>query len=324
MKRGDPLQVSIFERLTEASHALEAVRTLEPPAPEFEAGVRSIVANIRECCALDGDAALAHIVVAEPLRYSLRHSTNAGVLTSLLLNRLDHDAGKADAAIAAALTMNLSIFDLQDTLYRQQAPLASDQRTAVRLHPSESVRVLQHHRVEDPTWLQAVEQHHEARDGSGYPAGLKAPAIRTEAQIVSLADQYCVLVSPRAHRPALSPRRAIEELHERAGAAIDPGLIGALIAAVGVFPPGAYVRLANGETAIVVRRLSDTKHPKVYALHQDTGAPYETPKERLTGSQRDYEIVSDVKSEAVRVKIEPAKLWPPGASGEAAPQSPAS
>lgn len=309
-------RISIFEQLNETAHALEGLRTLTPPAPGFEAGVRAAAAAIRAACALDSDAALAHIMLCPPLTYSLRHSCNAAILTSLLLNRLHHEAQASEAAVAAALTMNLASFDLQNMLSRQQEPLTPEQREAVRIHPSESARMLRNLGVEDPVWLQAVEQHHEARDGSGYPAGLKDAAICREAQIVSLADRYCALVSNRTYRPALAPRRAIKELHERAGSAIEPALIAHLIAAVGLFPPGAYVRLANGETAIVVRRLLDPKHPTVFALHQDTTAPYETPKKRLTGSHRDFEIVGDVKSEAVRVKVEPDKLWPPSAAGD--------
>jgi HD-GYP domain-containing protein (c-di-GMP phosphodiesterase class II) len=315
-------RVSIFETLVYAAQALDDLRSLEPPAAQFEAGIRSTVATIRECCSLDSDAALAQLLLSESLRYSLRHSTNVAILTSLLLSRLRHDPARAESAIAASLTMNLSIFDLQDALHRQQEPLASDQRTALALHPGQSAKVLRDFGIQDPVWLQAVEQHHEARDGSGYPAGLKEAAICMEAQVVSLADRYCVLVSQRAYRPALSPRQAIKELNERAAKAIEPALIGALIASVGLFPPGAYVRLANGETAIVVRRLLDPKHPVVYALHQDTTPPYESPRKRLTGSQRDYEIVADVKPEAVRVKIDPAALWPPSAVGDTPPANP--
>jgi HD-GYP domain-containing protein (c-di-GMP phosphodiesterase class II) len=309
-------RVSIFERLTEAGHALEDARWLEPPAAGFEAAIRSTAAIIRECCALDSDAALAQILLSELPGHSLRHSINVAVLSSLLLARLRHDPAGGESAIAAALTMNLGIFDLQDTLVRQQEPLTSEQRACLHLHPSQSAKSLRERGIEDPIWLQAVEQHHEARDGSGYPAGLKEPAISREAQIVSLADRYCVLVSARAYRPALSPRRAIKDLHEKAAKAIEPTLIGALIATVGLFPPGAYVRLANGETAVVVRRLLDPKHPVVYALHQDTTMPYETPKKRLTASQREYEITADVKPEAVRVKIDLETLWPPSAVGD--------
>jgi HD-GYP domain-containing protein (c-di-GMP phosphodiesterase class II) len=312
-------RVSIFDRLTDVTHALEDALSLQAPTPEFEATIRSAAAGVRECSALDSDASLAHIMIAGEHRYSLRHTTNVAILTSLLLARLNHDSAKADSTIAAALTMNLCIFDLQDTLVRQQEPLTSEQRETLRLHAAESAKLLRNQGVQDSTWLQAVEQHHEARDGSGYPVGLKEPAICREAQIVSVADRYCSLVSHRTYRPALSPRRAIKELHERAGNSVEPGLIGALIATVGLFPPGAYVRLANGETAIVVRRLLDPKHPVVYALHQDTTAPYANPKKRLTASHRDYEIASDVKPEAVRVKVVPDQLWPPSAVGEAPP-----
>lgn len=312
-------RVSIFDRLTDVAHALEDAVSLAAPTPEFESTIRPTAASIRECCALDSDAALAHIMIAAVHRYSLRHTTNVAILTSLLLSRSNHDPAKAESTIAAALTMNLSILDLQDTLVRQQEPLTPEQRSSLRLHAAESTKVLRSYGIQDAIWLDAVEQHHEARDGTGYPGGLKEPAISREAQIVSVADRYCSLVSQRTYRPALSPRRAIKELHERAGSAIEPGLIGALIATVGLFPPGAYVRLANGETAIVVRRLLDPKHPVVYALHQDTTAPYESPKKRLTASNRDYEIVSDVKPEAVRVKIIPDQLWPPSAVGEPPP-----
>lgn len=312
-------RVSVFERLTDIAHDLDGLFTLKPPAAGFEGGIISAVAGIRECCALDSDAALAQMLLSDGLRYAVRHPTNVAVLTAILLGRLHRDPARTDSAVAAALTMNLSILDLQDTLYRQQEPITSEQREALKLHPGASVKALRNLGISDPLCLQAVEQHHEARDGSGYPVGLKDPAICLEAQVVSLADRYCGLLSQRAYRIALAPRRAIKELHERNVNAIDPALIGALIGAVGLFPPGAYVRLANGETAIVVRRLIDPKHPVVYALHQDTTAPYETPKKRLTGSHRDFEIVADVKPEAVRVKIDPEQLWPPSAASRAPP-----
>jgi HD-GYP domain-containing protein (c-di-GMP phosphodiesterase class II) len=306
-------KVSVFECLKDVAARLETLLLLDAPAAEFGSAVSSAVATIRECGALDSDAALAQILVSESLHYTSRHPTNVAILATLLFSRLRHDEARAASAVAAALTMNLSMVALQDTLYRQQGALTSEQLDAVKHHPTASVAALRRQGIEDPVWLQTVEQHHEARDGSGYPAGLKNDAICQEAQVVSLADRYCALVSERAYRPALSPRKAIKELHERNTNAIDSSLIVSLISAIGLFPPGAYVRLANGETAIVVRRLIDPKHPVVFALHQDTTTPYETPKKRLTAGHRDFAIVADVKPNAVRVKIDPEVLWPPTA-----------
>jgi hypothetical protein len=72
----------------------------------------------------------------------------------------------------------------------------------------------------------------------------------------------------------------------------------------------------------VVRRLLDPRHPVVYALHQDTTPPYDSPKKRLTASHRELEIIADVKPESVRVKVEPDKLWPPSAIADTPPATP--
>jgi len=309
-------RVSIFARLTGVAGDLEALLSATPAGTDIGAAVRSAAAIVKECCALDSDAALAQILLSEGIRYPLRQPVNAAVLSAILFGRLHHDDAQVCSAIAAALTMNMSIVELQDTLVQQKDALSEPQREALRLHPDQSVQALRDRGIDDALWLQTVAQHHEARDGSGYPKGLTGQAICREAQIVSLADRYCSLVSARAYRPAFAPRQAIKELHGRAGKSIDAALIGTLISAIGIFPPGAYVKLSNGETAVVVHRLIDPKHPAVYALHQGTTAPYDPPRKRLTASHRDYEIVGDVRPEAVRVKIDPNLLWPPSATGE--------
>jgi HD-GYP domain-containing protein (c-di-GMP phosphodiesterase class II) len=316
-------RVSVVARLNDAVGHLDALLA-SPPAPGFEAAVRAIAADVRECCALDSDAALAQILLSTSPRYSIRHQVNTAVLAAILLSRLHHDEAKSESAVAAALTMNLSIVALQDQLVTHQGPLEQTHRATMRQHPADSARALRGNGIVDTLWLQAVEQHHEAQDGTGYPGALKADLICREAQVVSLADRYCALVSTRTYRPAVAPRRAIKEMYDRAGKAIDAALIKALISAIGIFPPGAYVRLQNGETAVVVRRLLDPKHPVVFALHADTTAPYDPPRKRLTASHRDYEIVSDVKPEAVRAKVDPEYLWPPSATGEAPAAAPKS
>jgi hypothetical protein len=315
-------RVSIFGRLRQVASLLDHLYSDPSTVLDFAAGIRSAVAIVRECCVLDSDAALAQILLSDTLKYPVRQQTNAAVLTTILCSRLHHDEAKAAAATGAALTMNTGFLALQETLMLQKEALTTEQRAAIRLHPAAAAQALRDRGIDDAVWLQAVAQHHEARDGSGYPDGLKSEAISREAQIVSLADRYCALVCARAYRPAFSPRRAIKELHERASQAIDPALIGSLISAIGLFPPGAYVRLSNGETGVVVRRLLDPKHPVVYALHQDTTVPYESPRKRMTASHRDFEIASDVKPEAVRVKIDPEVLWPPSATGDTAKPNP--
>jgi len=51
--------------------------------------------------------------------------------------------------------------------------------------------------------------HHEKLDGSGYPRGLKAPEIRPQSRMMTIADIYDALVAwDRPYKPAVSEERA--------------------------------------------------------------------------------------------------------------------
>ncbi|MFN7369254.1 MAG: hypothetical protein ACK5SG_03355, partial [Burkholderiales bacterium] len=50
-----------------------------------------------------------------------------------------------------------------------------------------------------------------------------------------------------------------------------------LIKEIGIYPPGSFVKLANGETAIVVRRGEAANSPVVAALSSGSGIPYVDP-----------------------------------------------
>lgn len=59
-----------------------------------------------------------------------------------------------------------------------------------------------------------IRHHHERRDGSGYPDGLRGDAIPLLAQIIGVVDVFEALTSARAYRQAASVDRAIEVLHD--------------------------------------------------------------------------------------------------------------
>ncbi|TNF36526.1 MAG: HD domain-containing protein [Gammaproteobacteria bacterium] len=75
-----------------------------------------------------------------------------------------------------------------------------------------------------------AQHHHEAYDGSGYPAGLSAEAIPIEARIVAVADVFDALTSRRPYKPAWSNDRAFEALRNMAGHKLDARCVEVLIA----------------------------------------------------------------------------------------------
>jgi HD-GYP domain-containing protein (c-di-GMP phosphodiesterase class II) len=74
-----------------------------------------------------------------------------------------------------------------------------------------------------------AEYHHEAVDGSGYPAGLKDQAIPLEARICSVADVFDALTSERPYKPAWSNDEAFAYLASVAGEKLDRECVQALL-----------------------------------------------------------------------------------------------
>jgi two-component system response regulator RpfG len=64
--------------------------------------------------------------------------------------------------------------------------------------------------------------HHERFDGSGYPNGISGKDIPLVARIVSVADVYDALISPRPYKSAWSTADAQDYLHKHAGSQFDP------------------------------------------------------------------------------------------------------
>jgi putative nucleotidyltransferase with HDIG domain len=67
--------------------------------------------------------------------------------------------------------------------------------------------------------------HHEAWDGSGYPAGLVARDIPLHARIFAVVDTYDALRSERPYKGAHSHAESVERLRAAGGSRLDPAIV---------------------------------------------------------------------------------------------------
>ena len=80
----------------------------------------------------------------------------------------------------------------------------------------------------------AVRHSHERWDGDGYPSGLAGREIPLAARIVFACDTWHAMTSDRVYRRALSHDIAAAELRRVAGSQLDPIVVGALLAELGI------------------------------------------------------------------------------------------
>ena len=76
---------------------------------------------------------------------------------------------------------------------------------------------------------EVVYCHHERWDGTGYPQGLTGDEIPVSARLMSLADVYDALISPRIYKPGMSHEDASELIVRGSGTQFDPVVVDAFL-----------------------------------------------------------------------------------------------
>jgi HD-GYP domain-containing protein (c-di-GMP phosphodiesterase class II) len=224
------------------------------------------------------------------------------MLVSVMCNLAARDVLKWPEALQitlskAALTMNISMTDLQDRLVRQREPPNPDQRRQIDQHALRSASLLEQLGVTDQCWLETVLDHHAKTPGplSGRSDGQRM------ARLIQRADMFAACLSPRVTRPAKSPASAMQASYFDENRQIDE-TGAALIKALGIYTPGTYVRLATDEIAVVIKRGANSTTPRVAIIINRAGMPTGELIGRDT-SKREFRIVSGVPQADVKVKI---------------------
>jgi hypothetical protein len=239
----------------------------QPTAAEWPALLDELLALVDR----DTDIALFLAVRQDDTRFALypvAHALHSAVLVLLAARQLGWPSERQRSATAAALSMNLATVELQALMAEQDTPPTQRQLDQIRAHPAQGERQLRAAGIDDPVWLQAVADHHERADGSGYPGG--RTDIGDEARLLRMADVYMAKITARAKRVPLAPLVATRQLFQQ-----EPGspLAMALIKAIGVHPPGCLVLLKSGEVAVVKRRGAAGPAPQVCTLSDGKGRP---------------------------------------------------
>lgn len=300
-----------FTELDELGYQLKAVferidfNTVKPG--EVERKIYEIAAQIQGLVLFNSDAVLGAVHLNSLHEYTIQHPLHVTVMAALVAKTLQIPQKVQLSMLAASLTQNIGMNNYQMRLHTQADPLDKEQRKRVDQHPLVGVKMLNEAGVTDKLWLQIVFQHHEKTNGSGYPKKLKGNQIRAEARIVALGDVYSALVSGRPHRPGLSAQQSLRSIFLERGQQFDEKLSRVFLNELGLYPPGACVRLQNGEVGIVVKRTSDSRTPRVTSVMDEYGQLLMRMQERDT-SNPNYTIAASINPQNMP-RLNPTLLW---------------
>ena len=234
------------------------------------------------------------------LGYCATHALLCAAVCELTAHKLNLPGATRRTLLRAALSMNIGMARDQDSLARQRSPLYAAQRQLIQAHPQTSLAILQTLGVIDEDQLDLVRWHHEPEAATGSAHNLES------RRLLHTVDGFVAKMAARQTRQALSPLGATKSL------LLNPdghtARIGSAIAtALGFYPPGTYVQLVNGETAVAIARGSRANMPQVASLISPLGMPLSKYLSRDTRDPQ-FAIHTPLNPEKVKVKVSLEKV----------------
>ena len=161
--------------------------------------------------------------------------------TSAYLERMARVAGLIAEAMglpeeqARVIELSAPLHDIgkiaiPDSVLLKPGPLDADERLRMQRHPAIGHELLadsQNRFIQVGATI--ALHHHEHYDGTGYPQGLAGDAIPLEARIVTVADVFDALISPRPYKAAWSLDEALAYIRSESGKLLDPSCVAALL-----------------------------------------------------------------------------------------------
>lgn len=281
-----------------------------PEQIDLPARINHLAGNIQFLCRNNLDSALAAPFLDVHNPYIIVHQVMGAILTEIIAGRKEISAEERRPILCAALTRDIGQLTIQNALEKCEGELPPDLSQSLMQHPIRGAEILFRAGVTSGIWLNAVRQHHERLDGSGYPMKLRDNLISLGARMLAIADSYSAMTKPRAYREkTFHPQNALRDIYLKKDSHMDGELVQALIKEIGIMPPGTIVRLKNGEIAVVKNRATKPTVFNVYSVYDTRGIPLVSPIRRDT-HQPDFEITGMVPfdechSAAVTIK----RLW---------------
>jgi HD-GYP domain-containing protein (c-di-GMP phosphodiesterase class II) len=181
------------------------------------------------------------------------HAISVAVLAMAIAAHMNLSLEMVKEVIIGALLCDVGMLALPKHIRSSTELLSATDHARVQQHPIYSLSMMEQIPALSPIPRLMAFQHHERLNGQGYPNRTTGTSISDFSRIVAVADIFAAAANPRAYKAQKLPYHAIEELVRMAHLGmIDPRVIKALLAAIGLFPVGSYVLLSTHTTAQVI------------------------------------------------------------------------
>jgi len=178
--------------------------------------------------AMDGIIHAMSLVVETRDPYTAGHQQRVADLAASIARTMGLSEWEVRGIQVAGLLHDVGKLSVPAEILSKPGRLNKTEFDIIKSHSKVSYNILE--LIEFP-WpvKEAVLQHHERLDGSGYPDSLTGDDIILDARILGVADVIEAISSHRPYRPALGLDYAMKEIISKRGILYDPKVVDACL-----------------------------------------------------------------------------------------------
>lgn len=160
--------------------------------------------------------------------YTAGHQSGVALIACAIAKELGWNEDRITGLRMAALVHDIGKIGVPSEILTKPSKLSEFEEKLVQEHPEHGYLLLKDINFPWPI-ANAVRQHHERMDGSGYPLGLKDNEIILEARVLAVADELEAMSTHRPYRPALGLPFAITQIKRESGKQLDVQVVDAAL-----------------------------------------------------------------------------------------------
>ena len=180
----------------------------------------------------------------------------------------------------AALLHDVGKAKVPGSIIHKNGKLSNEEFGIMKSHPVFGVEILLDHSHATLLDKAAAWGHHIRHDGKGYPEPSKWAFRHPITALLQVCDVFEALTSVRPYKKAKTPEEAYRIMLADTGG-FHPGILSQFIRALGLYPPGNIVLLADGRKAKVTASGPKIDRPEIIITHDAEGAEYPNDKKEF-------------------------------------------
>lgn len=183
--------------------------------------------------------------------YTYQHSVQVGMLSYYIAKWVGWNEEDRIRAGTAGFLHDIGKCRISEEILNKPDKLTEEEFEMIKRHPQYGYEILSE-AYPDSDIATAALQHHERKDGRGYPNQLTGEEIHPISRVVAIADVYSAMTSSRVYQEKRDLLYVLKELYRLSFEELDAEMTHAFIRHMIPNFIGKQVELTNGERGTII------------------------------------------------------------------------